>query len=543
MTDEEFYIRPEDEVRSYPFDNKDMMRETREFFRAYIWAKKSRDVKNGRVGWCSNCEAFLDEDDMRAALKKAKTGVWHNADVDCPYCGRNATIKEESRMQSYSTVFEDHLIAYIYRAQPDLVYIRVFDVKADHRCTDYPEPDFEPVYETESARYRLRPGEWVSERHNDIWDGKRWARGFTATVEPYDLPLGKLCGLVGTTALAGTFLQYHRLGDFYSECGSETAGYGYYYRELNAYRPLRYLCYFCLYPQMEMAAKFGLHWAVNDLVNARRKNHRDLDWSAQTPERFLRLDKASAKEYLLQIRNKEVLQLMHRLKCAFSADECMTLHRLYRDRAENAGRLLIKYGVVLDKLRAYTEKNKITASDWLDYASGAEALGYDLTVHNVIFPKAFRTAHDDAVRGLAISEFEKLSKAQQRILKRRAKKYEWKCGDCVFVFPLSAHEIVEEGKALGHCVGGYAGRHMDGKTTIVFLRRAKEPETSWYTIEIDGARVRQAYGAHNRIKPQNDPEAARAFALWQKHLTGGRRARFAGCIEDLKAARRVAVRV
>lgn len=124
MTDEEFYIRPEDKARSWPFGKDGLMRETREFFRAYIWARKSEDQPNARVGWCSNCEAFLDEDDMRAALKKAKTGVWHNADVDCPYCGRNVTVKEESRMRSYNSVFEDHEIAYIYRAQPDLIYIR-----------------------------------------------------------------------------------------------------------------------------------------------------------------------------------------------------------------------------------------------------------------------------------------------------------------------------------------------------------------------------------------------------------------------------------
>lgn len=535
MTDEEFYIRPEDRERSYPFNNEGMMREAREFFCAYIWIRKSKDQPNARVGWCSNCEAFLDEDDMRAALKKAKTGVWHNADVDCPYCGRNVTIKEESRMRSYDSVFEDHEIAYIYRAQPDLVYIHVFDTKADHRCTDYPAPDFAPVYETEIARYRLRPGEFVSEHSGFVKRGGKYAWGFKQTKKPFDLPLGKLCGIVGTDSLADTFLRYHRLDDFYIECGTEERGYGYYYREIPAYRPLRYLCYFALYPQMEMAAKFGLHWAVNDLVNVHRKNARDLNWRAHTPEKFLRLDKHTAKEFLAESGSREVLQLLHRLKCAFAVKECKMLCAMCGARAEEAGQLLLKYGAHPDKLRVYTEKNKITASDWLDYAAGAEALGYDLTVHNVLFPKAFRAAHDDAARGLAVAEFKKLSKAKQAALKKRAKRYEWRCGGCIFVFPLSVSEIVEEGKALGHCVGGYAGRHIDGKTTIIFLRRRDSPEKSWYTIEIDGTRVRQAYGEKNKIKPLEDPEAARAFTLWQKHLTGGRRARFAGDMDGLKA--------
>ena len=93
---------------------------------------------------------------------------------------------------------------------------------------------------------------------------------------------------------------------------------------------------------------------------------------------------------------------------------------------------------------------------------------------------------------------------------------------------------MEEGKALGHCVGGYAGRHMDGKTNIVFLRRADTPDKSLYTIEIDGAEVRQAYGAHNRIKPQNDGRVAACYRLWQMHVAKDLRLRLRGSFDKLK---------
>lgn len=134
---------------------------------------------------------------------------------------------------------------------------------------------------------------------------------------------------------------------------------------------------------------------------------------------------------------------------------------------------------------------------------------------------------------MSLADFRKLTKAQQRKLKTRAKRYEWRIGGYVFRFPLAAREIVEEGRALGHCVGGYAGRHMDGKTNIVFLRRADTPDKSLYTIEIDGAEVRQAYGAHNRIKPQNDPAVAPCYRLWQLRMAGDRHLRLCGNFANL----------
>ena len=46
-------------------------------------------------------------------------------------------------------------------------------------------------------------------------------------------------------------------------------------------------------------------------------------------------------------------------------------------------------------------------------------------------------------------------------------------------------EIISEGQALQHCVGGYAERHAEGKTTILFIRRKDNLDTPYYTLEID----------------------------------------------------------
>ena len=95
--DEPFYINPKDERSSYPFTDGELMEDVKRFFRAYIFTKPSREDRKKRVGWCSCCGAFLDEGEMAAAVKTANGGMlakWHNADAECPQCGRMATVKE-----------------------------------------------------------------------------------------------------------------------------------------------------------------------------------------------------------------------------------------------------------------------------------------------------------------------------------------------------------------------------------------------------------------------------------------------------------------
>jgi len=71
--------------------------------------------------------------------------------------------------------------------------------------------------------------------------------------------------------------------------------------------------------------------------------------------------------------------------------------------------------------------------------------------------------------------------------------------DLVRMNDLFSHYLFfrREGKALHHCVGGYAARHMEGVTTILFLRRTNAPATPYITLEMDGNQLRQIHGYDN----------------------------------------------
>ena len=82
------------------------------------------------------------------------------------------------------------------------------------------------------------------------------------------------------------------------------------------------------------------------------------------------------------------------------------------------------------------------------------------------------------------------------------------------------YEIIDEGKTLHHCVGGYAPRHLTGSTTILFLRKAERPDVPLVTIEINGNNIIQAHGHSNEINPcPENPERIAPRILYKSFFT------------------------
>ena len=69
----------------------------------------------------------------------------------------------------------------------------------------------------------------------------------------------------------------------------------------------------------------------------------------------------------------------------------------------------------------------------------------------------------------------------------------------------SAREIIEEGQKMHHCVGGdnYLNKHNKGITFILLMRRRKNPEEPFCTVEIKEDEIQQWYEAHDK-KPDKE---------------------------------------
>ena len=108
--------------------------------------------------------------------------------------------------------------------------------------------------------------------------------------------------------------------------------------------------------------------------------------------------------------------------------------------------------------------------------------------------------------------------------KSRKEKYEFELDGLRIIFPLTAKAIKREGKALDHCVGGYAERHIRGVLTILFLRKSDQPGVPYVTIEMSGNQIQQIHGYHNEVGTgaQNPRVVHKAFLdTWLRWLRAG----------------------
>lgn len=149
-----------------------------------------------------------------------------------------------------------------------------------------------------------------------------------------------------------------------------------------------------------------------------------------------------------------------------------------------------------------------------DYLRMAEGNGEDLDA--VRYPRDLIAAHDRE----RLKREERKDDEHREEFDARAKKLlalAWEKDGLSIRPAMSEAELRAEGSNLWHCVGGYAGKMRRGETAILFIRRAAEPEKSFYTLEFNerGRTVVQNRGAHNCART---PEVEAFEAKWLEHI-------------------------
>lgn len=279
---------------------------------------------------------------------------------------------------------------------------------------------------------------------------------------------------------------------------------------------------------MEMAVKLGMSKAVTELVCRGRKNHRDLNWDATTMQGFFRLNKQDAKAFVNSGGDLPLLRSYHTAKRRSMVGNMQEYTLLLNmaggnEYAERLTDIAISADCTIRVAANYVKKFRSQHSCgeiltiWGDYLNMARILGYDLTRKDVSMPKDLQNRHDAASETIRYQKIAVDEKKHAAFNKYLRKMYEFEHGDLCIVVPGSVEDIVNEGKTLGHCVGGYAARHFDNKVTILFFRHKRKPSTPWITIEIvprnntkDNIVIRQIHGYRNELyKPSGGKKPAR----------------------------------
>ena len=165
-------------------------------------------------------------------------------------------------------------------------------------------------------------------------------------------------------------------------------------------------------------------------------------------------------------------------------------------------------------LRLLTEKQirefGNCASDWMDYMEWSKELGREMQSKYVLFPKSLKLAHDKTMKEYQIQENKAGHKVEHAKKLRDRRKVNQilndernlladkiKKGNYFLKVPNDWKEIRKEGDLLGHCVGSYISNIADGECQIYFLRKKKEPDKPFYTMEWANGKVRQCRGKGN----------------------------------------------
>lgn len=490
-----------------------------------------RTVKGGReltTSCCGRDRAFYPESQRVETPEHRKfMASRHNDVVTCPFCGRKATLKAIGRKRGGLSEWAP--VLFLRARDGDLLALGVWARKLykDGTLADGPE------YRITKA-YRFTPGRAVQYELDSRGRGDWTKSVLEGTYDPAHLMIRDpftASGYMGSVV----FTPYHVIGmEAVKRSAFRYCQYDMFWRRKKAKGFLmEYLAACCIWLRnIEMLMKCGMDKLVSDLVEGIRKNHYLFKWGEEDPKKAFGLNGQEWRAFADSGFDLDALYIYKKMRGAWgkygfgAAEEMKRSLGVYY-----AGELVClckKHGIDPVRARKYLAKEPQCAKGsqpfgrrlelWKDYVGFCAGLGYDLRNETVALPRDFMRKHDEAAAAYAERE-EQIKAAQykhyEEKMGERAKKYDFVLGDLFIRVARTYGEVVAEGNALKHCVGGYAGRHMKGSVTILFLRRVEEPDVPFVTVEMNGNRLVQAHGYRNDAGSRPPREVyAEFFDTW-----------------------------
>lgn len=288
----------------------------------------------------------------------------------------------------------------------------------------------------------------------------------------------------------------------------------YKYSAITEYKYLDYFKYLRLYkqyPQAELLVKFGLSRLATSkqILQKATKDKAFRKWLANN-----RAELASRNYYINTIL---IAYKKGRPLDATQKFECFKKGITNSDRYKPLKMLFI--GEALERFYKYLQKNNTDCASYFDYYKACEYLKLDMTEEKNLLPHDFKRWHDERIeqyKTLWHAEQERWRKENairvenertQRIAQFAAVSKTYSplttCtqNGLIIVIAKTPADLVQEGQALSHCVGGidYTKRMADGKSLIFFVRNETTPDVPFVTLEysVSEKKVLQCYAYKN----------------------------------------------
>lgn len=496
------------------------------------------DLSSARCGACGKTLTDYDYDDFLFVLE-------HKKDIVCPECGRKVTAVCDKYRYSVEVERYAQNFVIFQAGENGTCYAHCVRIQVNlHK--EIGEPAQEVARYEETQRYAFADGQcyrFGRDRVNQlipIYPGSdsfyartglsEWKYRTRMTEPTWDQPgMGYFQDKTYTILddakpLKGTCLQYAEID------------------KLDQIPMFEYIKFYMKHPNIEYIIKLGYtdmvrHWFAGYCAGVPGW----IDWKQNDVRRMLGMDSYELRETKAREITPEDWHMIRENMPGFTVNECLKYAHLIRScwgtlegcagKSTEDKRRVLKY---LHRQNRGTHR-QMYLSDYSDYLRECRELHYDLNDPVIRFPRDLAAAHERTAEALRAIQAERAAIAEAKRLKQRlrdAKKLDkelrklkllrdrlcFQYEDLLIRAPESAVEIVQEGAALHHCVGGYAERHAKGALHIMFIRTAEKPDVPYYTMEISTeGQIVQVRGLRNC----NPTAAVKALiAAYTEYLAG-----------------------
>lgn len=527
---------------SFPdIDAEACTREVNNLFTPYLffhWGKGHAKIEL----WSSCCNQHGTMDNPPRTVTIAEQMILdgkHNGKAVCPWCGREVTLKETGRLGQKKALIEFHPVL-ILKARDGELYARAYWARKNYKekLNDPPLFMLGNCY-----HFRIGMAEEVFQNYSGKWETEIVERNYDPVHRKISEPFiegdwyFRYCSynVIGLEEIGRSDFRYCQYEAFETGEGSERSNM------------IQYLTAASIYPkQIEMLMKSGYEEIVRDLIYRRRKNSRTFNWKETNYLKAFGLSRQELKAFQESEADWRLIaeyKMLRNKKLTTSFPELKEFNEVFGRRWKTGEALQScrKWKVKPMKLFRYLSKycggcpagrrDVIGVWEhWKDYTDMAADLEWDMKEETVLLPTDLYGKHDQAAKEKALKDqrvlaeqLEQERKTAHERIQAREEKYNFEMEGYFIQVAECAGDIIQEGKTLQHCVGGYAERHMAGVTTILFLRRKEAPRASLYTIEMNGNTLRQIHGFQNERGGAKDPRKTMAWMLdpWLEWLKAG----------------------
>lgn len=434
----------------------------------------------------------------------------------CPNCGAKvmAILNGGS---SFKADYVDDIITIQRGTDGATVFLRQWHIVRDNTA----KWENIPAQLDEIARYAVRgnkAAKWQREAKEYGWYQREryrlndWTR-YKKVTEIYDGQYYFFLPDNWKDVLSGTSLQYCDM----SGCMEQKV----------VKNHVRFMLDWARYPAIEKFWKAGYKGLVNSKIHGYRPNGEKKDivrWNRDSIREALRFPFRLLKLYSPEewtsdqiARTAAVWELAAAGRIRESEIETLVRSTVGLKNISNAFGHASVYKII-----RYIEKGSKERSfdrvSWTyrDYLDDCVKLRLNLDDPAVLFPANLDAAHERTIAQVKHNA----SKMERAAFKKAVKKLEslvYEQNGLILRPPKNAKELIDEGKHLHHCVGGYVNRVATGETAIFFIRREAEPDIPFFTLEWKNGRIIQCRTTHNRSYESDDQ--VRAFVdAWVKKV-------------------------